>query len=57
MKKRKSLLKALSKRADCDTQVVRQAFQLEIEKFSAYAVVSQLRQYIPAVQWVGGLRC
>ena len=53
----KSLLKALSKRADCDTQVVRQAFQLEIEKFSAYAVASQLRQYIPAVQWVGGLRC
>ena len=37
-------------------QHVKEAFQLEIEKLSAYTVVSQLREYIPGVQWVGGLR-
>ena len=52
----KVLLKTLAKRNDVDYKIVREAFQLELEKYSAYAVVSQLRQYIETEKWVGGLR-
>ena len=52
----KQLLKTLAKRAGLDYTPTREAFQLELEKYSAYAVVSQLRQYIQAEKWVGGLR-
>ena len=56
MKRTKVLLKTLAKRNDVDYKIVREAFQLELEKYSAYAVVSQLRQYIETEKWVGGLR-
>ena len=52
----KALLKALSQRAKLNYDNVRNAFQLEIEKMSAYTIVSQLRDYIPAEKWMGGLR-
>ena len=51
----KNLIKTLAKRAELDFQNTRDSFQLEIEKFAAYTVVSQLRQYISAEQWLGGL--
>ena len=40
----KNLIKTLAKRAELDFQNTRGSFQLEIEKFAAYTVVSQLRQ-------------
>ena len=52
----KALLKALSQRAKLKYESVRNAFQLEIEKMSAYTVVSQLRDYIPAEKWMSELR-
>ena len=42
----KVLIKALAKRADSDPKVIREAFQLENEKFAAYTIVSQLRNHI-----------
>ena len=52
----KALLKALSQRAKLKYESVRNAFHLEIEKMSAYTVVSQLRDYIPAEKWMSELR-
>ena len=52
----KVLLKALANRAQLKYENVRQALQLEIEKMTAYTVVSQLRHYIPKENWIGGLR-
>ena len=52
----KALLKALAHRAQANYENVRHALQLEIEKMGAYTVVSQLREYIPKENWIGGLR-
>ena len=52
----KFLLKSLAQRSGQKYETVRDAFQLEIEKFSAYTVVSQLRDYIPDANWVGGMK-
>ena len=52
----KELIKDLSKRADLDPKVIREAFQLENEKFAAYTIVSQLRNHIKGEKWLGGLR-
>ena len=49
------LLKSLAQRANLKFENVKEAFQLEIEKLSAYTVVSQLRDYIPETNWVGGI--
>ena len=52
----KQLLKALAQRANRKYENVREAFQLELEKLSAYTVVSQLRDYITDEKWIGSLR-
>ena len=52
----KHLLKALSQRANQKYENVRDAFRLELEKLSAYTVVSQLREYIPEEKWIGGMK-
>ena len=52
----KNLIKTLANRADLSFEATRQAFQLEIEKFAAYTVVSQLRNYVSEEKWVGGIR-
>ena len=51
----KVLIKALAKRADSDPKVIREAFQLENEKFAAYTIVSQLRNHIQGEKWLGGI--
>ena len=51
----KLLLKSLAQRANLKFENVREAFQLEIEKLSAYMLVSQLRDYIAEANWVGGI--
>ena len=52
----KDLMKALAHRAKLNYENVRHALQLEIEKMSAYTVVTQLREYAPTENWMGGLR-
>ena len=52
----KNLIKTLANRANLSFEATRQAFQLEIEKFAAYTVVSQLRNYVSEEKWVGGIR-
>ena len=54
-KNTKTLLSLLAQRSQQDVKVVKEAFQLEIEKMNAYTIATQLRKYVPSAQWLGGL--
>ena len=51
----KTLIVSLAQRSQQNVKDVKEAFQLEIEKMNAYTIATQLRQYFPPIQWLGGL--